>query len=291
MPYRHICFSFHMPLFFLLAGYFHHNGNTIDVCRKSAVRLLVPYCFTSFVMICHSMYKSILTNDLLEVPKEVCAAFFASGGTHSSLWLSEFRPIGAIWFLVALFWCKNIYNYIFVSDYKWKYMLVIVLSICATLVDRYLINLPFAILPGLSAMIFYMIGNFVKEHSIPLWVYLIALLAYPLSVVFCRIYMVQCYYSYYPLAVLGASGGTMLIYIISQSVKKLSFLAHFFSWLGRMSLVVLCTHMVEALCGFYKYSQLPNDLIIQVPVRIIGTLIIVYVLTKINFSRRIFQIQ
>lgn len=290
MPVRHFCFSFHMPLFFLLAGYFHRNGDTRTVAVKTAKRLLIPYLATSFVMILNSAVKGYLAHDWLEVPKEICAVLFASGGDHQSLYFASFRPIGAIWFLVALFWCKVIYNLL--NTHKNSYWIIPIISIAATLTDRYLINLPFAILPGLSALVYYMIGHIVKECSIPKYIYYLAIALYPLSFMFCKIYMVQCYYTCYPLAIVGSCGGVLIIYAISNLVERSNrFLSSGLSWLGRMSLVIMCCHMLEALCRLYTLSGLPTELIIQVPIRIAIPILVAYLCTKFSMTRRIFQIK
>lgn len=104
--------------------------------------------------------------NFLEVIKFVASAVFASGSKHHSLLLADFRPIGAIWFLFALFWCKTIYNYIALKS-NYKYIVASLIAIIATCMDYYLINLPLAILPGLSAMMYYGIGNYVKENTLP----------------------------------------------------------------------------------------------------------------------------
>lgn len=292
MPIRHFCFSFHMPLFFIIAGYFHYRNDNAKVIKKSFKRLIIPYLATAAIMILYSCYLTFVRHDYFEVPKEICATIFVSGATHSSLLLGDFRPIGAIWFLVALFWCKVVFNYLQgnIKNSSLFYFITVNISIIATLIDRYLINLPFAILPGLSALIFYLLGYIAKNHQLPKYLYLIIALFYPLSFWLCKIYMVQCYYTWYPLAVLGSSGGVYLIYLLSTQLKNLHYFAYILSMLGQTSLLILCVHMIEALCHLYEFTYLPKDLEIQVPIRLLSTITISYLLSKLTIIRQIFKV-
>lgn len=292
MPFRHFCFSFHMPLFFLLAGYLHKvNYDQMGYIKKSADRLLKPYLAAALVLLLYSCYLTFAKNHYLEIPKQLAATFFASGGYHHSLILAKFRPIGAIWFLVGLFWCRVLFNFLAykVSNY---YHICIIIAILATMLDYYVINLSFAILPGLSALMFYSIGHYFKTHHIPMWAKVLTVITWPVSFYFCKIYMVTCTYQMYPLAVLGACGGTLIIYIISKKIiNNIVAFSIIFSWLGRMSMVILCWHMIETLCKLYVHSGLPTDLIIQLPIRLIVPILLSYGCMKIKLTRDIFQLQ
>ena len=46
---RHIIFTFHMPLFFVAAGYTFKSGTMGSVCRRSVKRLLIPYLMLSVI--------------------------------------------------------------------------------------------------------------------------------------------------------------------------------------------------------------------------------------------------
>ena len=103
-------FSFHMPLFFLISGYFFRNDST-KVWRNTK-RLLIAYGWTVIAIIILSegmaLAKVLLKGEdaitLVKVPaKWIVAGLYGSGARADFLGLNLPR-IGAIWFLLALAW-------------------------------------------------------------------------------------------------------------------------------------------------------------------------------------------
>lgn len=105
------CFSFHMPLFFALSGFFSHPESKF-AWRKEIRELLVSYGLTSFmVIICNvllalPLHRSIL-NSLVIWTK---ASIYGAGAPVDGLFWSVHHSIGAIWFLLALFWAHLLVN-------------------------------------------------------------------------------------------------------------------------------------------------------------------------------------
>lgn len=100
-------FVWHMPLFFLVSGYFYKPKPIEEYVRKNARQLLLPYFFTSVVLILLTAVKYLATGkgDTLNI---VIAAIVGNGTVNNPTF-SEYS-IGAIWFLLAMFWCRVIYN-------------------------------------------------------------------------------------------------------------------------------------------------------------------------------------
>lgn len=159
-PYRNALFSFHMPLFFILAGYFYKKDDDVKGrVKKDFRRLIIPYIFTASILLVYDMVKAIYYHDADCCVTGIVRVFISSGSFHSSLYFWDVPIVGPLWFLLALFWCKTGYNYLVVKTHHAN-CLVIGIAIAATLLDRYLINLPFGFLPGLSAMVFFWVGAF-----------------------------------------------------------------------------------------------------------------------------------
>ena len=167
---RKLIYSFHMPLFFIVAGYLykptiHYKTKIIADSR----RLLIPYLFivlgfTTFLLVKESDKAFALKYSFI-------ACIFGSSGNHASLLWAAAPHIGIGWFLPALFWCRQFFNYID-TQANHATLFIIFLAFIATITDYYLVNLPFALLPGVSAMVFYQIGSWVrniKTKSLPLF--------------------------------------------------------------------------------------------------------------------------
>ena len=164
-PYRRIIFSFHMPLFLILSGYFCRVKPLKSLFISDLKRLVVPYVLTSIIIMIWGGLVAIVHKDVHPFLSELVKAGYCSGSRHHSMYLSEVPSIGAIWFLMALFWCRFVYNILSIKYLKHKYLIGGGISVVATLIDYYVINLPFAILPGLSAIMFYALGDFLRSNK------------------------------------------------------------------------------------------------------------------------------
>ncbi len=105
---RHLIFSFHMPLFFILAGFTFKSKPWKDLLATSATRLLVPYLMVSLIWRIASTITwnlgPIFTPDFFA--NWLADAFYGSG----SYFMFADHSIGAIWFLLALFVSRVAFN-------------------------------------------------------------------------------------------------------------------------------------------------------------------------------------
>ena len=104
--WRTFIFSFHMPLFFILAGYFYRSHYTIaEEARKDAKRLLFPYAFIMSILFLYivSIHGLLLHDNYLQGGRFLLTLIFPSGG-HGALFSVP------LWFLLALFWTKQLCN-------------------------------------------------------------------------------------------------------------------------------------------------------------------------------------
>ena len=102
-------FSFHMPLFFVISGYFiSERLCSSDLLKKRIRQLLPPYVFTCFVVIVISLSKTLIgmllgsssLNDFASVLINLLfASLYGAGTNHHAPF--EIVQIGAIWFLLA----------------------------------------------------------------------------------------------------------------------------------------------------------------------------------------------
>ena len=56
----HWIFSFHMPLFFVIAGYYHKPQFNYNTIKKDINRLVIPYVFTMGILLVYSFSINIL---------------------------------------------------------------------------------------------------------------------------------------------------------------------------------------------------------------------------------------
>ena len=245
-----VCFSFHMPLFFILSGYFMHPER--DFRRvKEAKQLLCTYMLTGALVIVGAAGLTFAQHGDLAVVRQWGKAVLYGSGSFSelTLWPVDFR-IGAIWFLLALFWA-HLLLHVFA---KLPYTPIWVVGCFALgyISARY-IWLPWSLQSGMCAVAFLYIGYLAKQHDVLdlmqriRWLWFVAGVAWAVDIAFFGgMSMAMNDYGTRPvLAVVGSLVGTLCIVGISQCVDKVPCLGSALSLAGQSSLAILCAHLIE----------------------------------------------
>lgn len=238
--------SFHMPLFVLISGYFCTPvcGDFWDRIGKNAKRLLLPFLVTQLLLVLWGAIAAMAKHDVSYVMRPALSLLWGVVQDVDSQYGSVY--IGPMWFLLALFFGKSLFEWLLGKFQDWKLVVVCtVISILAIIVKNKLLVLPWSILQGFSFLIFLAIGWLIRNHNIPRWVYAIAILCWLFSFLFSGFDMAGCIYHCYPLNVIGGCGGTICIWWLSSQIKKTGFLVKPLVWCGLYSLVILCFHNFE----------------------------------------------
>ena len=267
-----VIFSFHIPLFFILAGYFVNITNEyskdffLKYTKKNFRRLLVPYFFTMGIACLYGLIQAITKEDL---------GYFMCPFL-STLWLgadsyeTNYGIITAnfLWFIIALFWVKEIFYLIqwCFSKITPKYKHVIILGTCILLSfvisliknNHRIPALPLSVLQGMNALVFYGLGFFIRKYNMSTWMTFFCVLCWLLAICYGRIDMMDCIYKIFPLDILGALGATIMIYYISALMIKIcknsSFLYKLIKsiqWIGLNSMLLLCMHDLDFRTGIF----------------------------------------
>jgi len=161
-----LVFTFHVPLFFLISGYFYKP----QFIKTRCMRLLIPYLFTSLVLILGFGLKDIISGlSPVGDVKYLCAITLFGSGAREALFMGQsISSIGATWFLLALAWA-TLFMYILDKIIKedsvyFKFLVVASLFVISLVVSHY-IWLPLSILSGVTALLFMFIGKQVKSFK------------------------------------------------------------------------------------------------------------------------------
>ena len=79
MPYRHFIFTFHMPLFFIISGYFFKSKEIKTSLKSDTRHLMTPYFITCIAVILLTFIKSLYSGKFELVLHYIAAMFIASG--------------------------------------------------------------------------------------------------------------------------------------------------------------------------------------------------------------------
>ena len=240
--------SFHMPLFFLVAGYFSKSYIDRATAKRSVknffMRLIPPMAVTQLIIVAWAMLMAVAKHEGWDTPiREAFSLLWADVNGPMTLWGR--LGLGVIWFLLALFWAKTLL--IPLSRLKqWAIPVSLVVAFAALLLHRVFPYSIWCLSLGLMALPFVTIGWWAKEHPIPLWLKIVAVVCWVIAICFSRLEMYTFTWKCYPLDVLGACGGTYCVYLLSLGIKKyLKITTKTLSALGFWSLAIMCVHCFE----------------------------------------------
>lgn len=171
------------------------------------------------------------------------------GGNGNLIGYGYVHGIGPIWFLLALFWSKLFFLWIY-KHTNYYFLTSFIISMVALLIGSNISGCPLGILHGCSALVFYAAGVFWKKHQeqianknilicvacLPLWIVCILYSDLNLDTYIC---------SLYPFTMIGAISATFIVYNICTNIP--SHISSWLSWIGQNTLQILCYHTLTCL--------------------------------------------
>lgn len=236
-----IIYTFHMPLFFIVSGYFYKEKSPVTLFKRDIKLLILPYLVVCVMLIMYGLVISIVQHEWGKFYYWFNGLLYA--GTSSD-------SIGPLWFLLAMFWCRQIYNFLNVNITKMggKYCLIIIIILLFTVVIKF-VSLDYnyyCFIVGISCMFYYMIGHLAKQCKLYVNKFLTGLIIVLgfICVYFSlgNINIGSLRYNCFPLNVFASTSITYLVYLISSRLKNNAMIGIHLAWFGRMSLVVFCIH-------------------------------------------------
>lgn len=298
-PFRAFIYSFHMPLFFFVAGYFLKKRPLRQEIYLSTKRLIIPYIFAAFWL---CVATTCINPSRLQSITIACLLGFRS--QYVPNWIDA--HVGLLWFILALFWARII-TVALIQKVKSDFLLGIIFFALA-LIGMFLnkrVFVPFCIPQGLCAAGFIFVGHLIKKHEAletgllkKIFPLLAIIWAYNWTTESMDMYI--CFFrNGYIFDLIGAIGAfTALHAIVQQCYNNNSFLWRSIRFWGRFSLILYCVHSVEHSAAIWKtlMPSLSNPLddysIMCIPIRMCSVLLISFLLFKIRPIReKVFQIK
>ncbi|MDU2421931.1 MAG: acyltransferase family protein [Bifidobacterium scardovii] len=251
----HLCFTFHMPLFFIVSGYFMHPERPFR-WRKESRELLATYGLTAaaIVIVNAALAFVLRTGTRASFAGWAAAAYYGAGDmTGNYLWLVPFR-IGALWFLLGLFWAHLIVHFAAKTPYP---SLVILASFVIGYLSARIFWFPLSVQSGMTAAAFVYLGVLARRYDLlnvirtRAWIWAIAALVWVIAIwQFAGFSMAMNQYGpswwHVAISVCGAVAGTLCVLGISTLIDRFAEpLARLFQRFGKVSLAILCVHLLE----------------------------------------------
>ncbi len=265
-------YSFHLTVFFILSGYtLKAKPLTNEYIRNKFSRLMTPYFVTSFFVTVMEIINNFLLNHDYSTDSatriiytNVVRTFFASGSGDKFGDVNMYQPIGAIWFLPAMFF-SLIFVQIIINKIKSEKLQMLVSIALAGMASASagVIKLPFSLQAGVYAIPFILFGMLIKKYAILeklKWYHYVVMAG--IFAIGCHLgyaqefYMVNCYAKDWFITIICALSSAFLILAISRFIKHFKPL----EFVGRNSLIVLCVHLFELNTFYWHYKKIIENL-------------------------------
>lgn len=288
-----VVYTFHMPIFFLISGYFLScRKDLIAFIRTKVRQLLVPYYMTCFFICCFSIPVSLLLgrNIIDQLKIWICGSLYGSGAAPG-IWHSFPSFIGALWFLLALFWGTCIVRYVF-ENYGNKLLLsggcILVISYIGWATAQK-VWLPLSIQAGMTAAGFIFLGYLARKYDILsikyskiTYLFLIGIVAWCIKF-YKNLAMVNCAFENGFMDILGALAASFLILKTCQWITGKNYIhsiTNVFAWYGRYSIIILAFHIIEL--DLLPWNEI-KDLLLSKGYPVMG-IIIFFICVKILWA-------
>jgi fucose 4-O-acetylase-like acetyltransferase len=162
-PFAAFIFSWHMPLFFILSGFFIKiELSPANFFNKEFKRLIVSYFFFAFLgLTIESIKRLLLGREPLNFSNEFVGVF---------IWMDMDALINSyafvLWFLPALFVARYT-TYLILKYIKIKFIQGFVVLSAFSI--SFIVQLPFAIDNGLNALLFVWLGYYLYDEGKKIW--------------------------------------------------------------------------------------------------------------------------
>lgn len=306
-PVAHFFYTFHMPLFFILAGMFAKELDAIPSFKqytiKNAKRLLLPFVVTMLLRVAWGGLQAYFKHDISYLLQPTLSMLVASPDGWETQWGLVYT--GPMWFLIALFWIRELFyglQYLLKSvDEKRRDILIlsisIALSIISVFIYPYVSPFPFCFTQAFTSIAFYALGWFIHKHPMPWWVYALCVMVWPFSICYGDISLAFCTIGYYPLSFIGACGGTYVVYLLCKSLvmlfqkPQLKPILYPLLWCGVNSLAILCMHEFEMYTAFL-YSikiRIPEVQYLIGWGEVFIAILLAYIVVKLPYIKKVYS--
>lgn len=253
---RKVDFCGTCPRFFILSGYLFSEKTFKQTVRSGFCNLLLPYFATVVILLGVTRLYPLFPKLISEVKRHdlLIGAVYGSGTTIPFFLNNSFTisAIGAIWFLLAMFWGNLLFTAILKYSKKKLYVCTISASLVATL-GFYLshrgIYLPWSLNVALVSQVFYLGGYMIRKFELlqknaGLWCGL-GVILWGLSTQSGFFYLNVAQADAPFLAVLGGIGGSFVLMFLADKLTSKDWELKYLNYYGQMSLIVLCIHLLD----------------------------------------------
>lgn len=158
-----IVYTFHVPIFFIITGYFINKKRSIaEFIKIKARTLLVPYYVVCLVVIFFGLINGLVNGNVVtEVYNWIYASLYGSGNSYNEPFY--IKSIGAVWFLWATFFGAIFLRITLKFSELVRILVVVILFAIGYYTKKMFFFFPLSIQAGACATFFMYIGFLFHE--------------------------------------------------------------------------------------------------------------------------------
>ena len=310
---NHVVFTFHVPIFFLVTGYFSNTKLSIGEFVKNKIRaLLVPYVCTCILTIVFAAALAWMQGgDVVYTIKEwVWAAFYGAGDTYYEPFY--IKKIGALWFLWAMFWGSIFMRISLQMKKTIRLIFILSLFVAGYWTSHHMFWFPLSVQAGCCATLFIYIGYLAKQskhiyQQLPVEVKTLSIIAaivlfgdFVLN--FKSFWLVHCDMGRGMIDIIGSLCACYLLLLLSREIeKRCRRLTIMLAYLGKYSLIVLCVHILEL--NVFPWGLVKENMMmgwgieelqakyVLMLIKVLCIVVVSYVCSKIRFVTWLFGLK
>lgn len=277
-------YAFHMPLFFIVSGYFFKHRPFLELFKKNRDQLLIQY-----IVLCAIV--TLLTQ--IRQPHNLCTDLY-----------NTLNGMGPGWFLLALFLTRIEFNYILRLFPNYYLFISFIISTCVCFVANYYdISTMLSFFPSLIGLFFLATGYYIREHSLldyskrhPCFFLSASLFFWLTTSIYGKVEMSQCLFKLSIIDFCGSIGGTFLVYKLSQFIgRSNNSIKNILANAGKYSLVILFFHSIDyCVPVWYLFqSYFPSHILLYIILflRLLLVTICVILSLRTKWTRTFFKIK
>lgn len=144
-----LIYSFHMPLFFLISGFFIKDIGIAEALKKYSKAYLWPYLIIGIFIIIIGIAKEVFHSESWYglVPLNITKILWGSN-SETDIIFGSIPHIGPAWFLLALFWgciSMSLLNYL---KSRTEQVSIIAIAVCFSICSAKILKMPFSLQGG-----------------------------------------------------------------------------------------------------------------------------------------------
>ncbi len=267
--------SFHMPLFFILSGYFFKDIPFKEYLVKKAKGLLIPYVILNVIALVFVVIRDRNNFDIVEFGAKIKRILLGCDGLSLG------------WFLIALFLTSIIYWFVYKCLWNNKILYAAVLAIltvagwyAGSLFEAHIYQWDVALL----CVVFLAMGHLYKEYSkeisakVKILVLIVSLGIWIIDILNGGIVLSLRIYHVFPVCVIGAIAGTYVVLYACKYLDKIPVINTYFRFMGRNTLLIM--YMGNVTVTVYDWNELGDNLFVLILAQVVLFSVLVWLYNK-----------